>query len=278
MRRYVDYNLCGLNNPKTIQEAELPFKIIKCTNCGLVYTNPQPDRKLIKDHYQEDYYKEWIEKQMNRRIHMRERRLRDLVKYKKSGRTLDVGCGVGTFLKRSKEKGFEIYGTEISDYACKHAEESLRIDVFRGELEEARFLLATFDVVTVWHTLEHLPDPMAALREINRILKKDGLLVVAVPNLNNYITRLLYLLIKRKKLMLFSNQAKEWHLYHFSDHTISSMLEKAGFDIIKIDLDLVQLEPSKITVDFLAVIFHFVTRKNYGEAMRVYAIKAQKNN
>jgi len=161
VRRYVDYNLCGLNNPKTIQEAEFPFKIIKCTNCGLVYTNPQPDRKLIKDHYQEDYYKEWIEKQMNRRIHMRERRLRDLVKYKKSGRTF---------------------------------------------------------------------------------------------------------------------QAKEWHLYHFSDHTISSMLEKAGFDIIKIDLDLVQLEPSKITADFLAVIFHFVTRKNYGEAMRVYAIKAQKNN
>jgi len=85
VRRYVDYNLCGLNNPKTIQEAEFPFKIIKCTNCGLVYTNPQPDRKLIKDHYQEDYYKEWIEKQMNRRIHMWERRLRDLVKYKKSG-------------------------------------------------------------------------------------------------------------------------------------------------------------------------------------------------
>jgi hypothetical protein len=127
VRRYVDYNLCGLNNPKTIQEAEFPFKIIKCTNCGLVYINPQPDRKLIKDHYQEDYY-------------------------------------------------------------------------------------------------------------------------------------------------------KEWHLYHFSDHTISSMLEKAGFDIIKIDLDLVQLEPSKITVDFMAVIFHFITRKNYGEAMRVYAIKAQKNN
>jgi len=278
MLRYVDCNLCGLNNTEIVQEAEEPFKVVKCENCGLVYTNPQPDRRLIEEHYQEEYYKEWIEKQMERRIPMWERRLKEMKEYKKNGSLLDVGCGLGTFLKLAKEERFEIYGTEISEYACRYVKDNLKIDVFRGDLEEAHFPPVNFDVVTVWHTLEHLPNPKATLKEINRILRKDGLLVVATPNMNNFITRILYILAKRKKLMLFSNQAKEWHFYHFSAQTITSMLKKAGFNIIKRDMDLAQIEFPKKIVDYLAIIIHLITRKNFGEAMKVYAVKAQKKN
>jgi len=124
----------------------------------------------------------------------------------------------------------------------------------------------------MWHTLEHVPDPKTTLIEINRILKSDGVLVVATPNLNNFITRILYILAKRKKLLLFSNQAKELHLYHFSAKTINSMLNKTGFRVIKIDMDIAQIEFPKKIVDFLTIVIHSIVKKNFGEAMKIYAV------
>jgi ubiquinone/menaquinone biosynthesis C-methylase UbiE len=274
MPRYVNCNLCGLNRTEVIQEAEEPFKVVKCRNCGLVYTNPQPERKLIEEHYSEEYYKEWMEKQMERRIPMWKRRIKKIKEYKSKGNLLDVGCGIGTFLRLAKQEDFEIFGTEISEYASRYIKKKLRIDVFRADLEELDFPPDSFDVLTMWHTLEHLPNPKAALEEINRILKRDGLLVIATPNLNNFITRVLYFLAKRKKLKLFSTRAKELHLYHFSTHTLASMLKETGFSIIKIDMDLAQLEFPKKIVDYLTIIVHSITRKNFGEAIKIYAAKA----
>ena len=275
MPKYVNCNLCGLNSTEIVQKAEYPFQVVRCKECSLAYTNPQPDKKSIDDHYQEEYYKEWIEKQMKKRIQMWRKRLGELKEYKKGGRLLDVGCGVGTFLGLAKKEGFEIYGTEISEYACSYAKNRLKGDIFCGDLEKAHFSPESFDIVTVWHTLEHLPNPLASLKEIHRILKKGGLLVVAVPNLNNYILRILYLLAKGKKLMLFSGQAKEWHLYHFSSRTLTSLLKKAGFKTINSGLDLSQITLAKKIVDFLTFVVFLIFKKNFGEAIKVYATKAQ---
>ncbi|NIM90466.1 MAG: methyltransferase domain-containing protein [Candidatus Aminicenantes bacterium] len=274
MPKYVNCSLCGLNRTQIIQEAEEPFKVVKCRNCGLVYTNPQPERGLIEEHYQEEYYREWMEKQMEKRIPMWKKRLKEITQYKNKGHLLDVGCGIGTFLKLAKEEGFGISGTEISEYASRYVKENLRIDVLRGDIEELDFPPESFDVLTMWHTLEHLPNPKAALKEINRILKREGLLVIATPNLNNFITRVLYFLAKGKKLKLFSDRAKELHLYHFSIHTLASMLKETGFRIIKIDMDLAQLAFPKKILDYLTFIVHAITRKNFGEAIKIYAVKA----
>lgn len=273
MPRYVVCNLCGRSDTELVQMAEDPFGVVKCRNCGLVYTNPQPDEPHIEDHYQENYYKEWIEKQMKQRVPMWKRRLKELIKHKKAGRLLDVGFGSGTFLKLAREEGFDVFGTEISEYACHYAKNILGIDVIKGELEAARLPSKSFDLVTLWHCLEHLPNPKATLKEIHRILKKDGLLVVAVPNLHNYITRVLYILAKGKKLKLFSMNAKELHLWHFSLCTLTQLLEKAGFKVIQVNLDLAQIELPKKILDLMTSVVYALTRKNFGEAMKVYAIK-----
>jgi ubiquinone/menaquinone biosynthesis C-methylase UbiE len=273
MPKTVDCNFCGPNSTEIVQKAEDPFRVVKCKTCGLVFTHPQPDKGSIEEHYQEDYYKEWLEKQMKRRIPMWKKRLKELLKYKKNGRLLDVGFGSGTFLRLAKENGFEVNGTEISEYACRYVKDHYGIDVFRGDLEEARFPSDNFDVVTLWHALEHLPDPRSTLEEIHRILKKDGLLVVAVPNLNNFITRILYFLAKGKKLKLFSINAKELHLWHFSPHSLSRMLQETGYGVMKIKLDLAQIEFPKKIVDFLTLLVHSLIRKNLGEAFKIYASK-----
>jgi len=210
---------------------------------------------------------------MKRRIPMWKKRLKELLKYKQSGHLLDVGFGSGTFLRLAKKSGFQVYGTEISEYACRYVKDNYGIDVFRGDLEEARFPSARFDVVTLWHALEHLPDPKSTLKEIQRILKKNGLLVVAVPNLNNFITRILYFLAKGKKLKLFSIHAKELHLWHFSPHSLSRLLQEAGYVVIRTKLDLAQIEFPKKMVDFFTFIVYSLTRKNFGEAFKIYAAK-----
>jgi 2-polyprenyl-3-methyl-5-hydroxy-6-metoxy-1,4-benzoquinol methylase len=274
MLRYVICDLCEQNNTEVIQKAEAPFQIVRCKECGLVYVDPQPARDFMSAHYSEDYYKEWIETQMDRRIPMWRKRLKKLLKYKIKGRLLDVGFGCGTFLKLAKERGFDVHGTEISEYACQYVKDKLGLDVFCGDLKKARFPGESFDVTTVWHTLEHLPSPSHTLEEIHRILRKDGLLVVAVPNLNNFITRILYFLVRWRKLKLFSVKAKELHLYHFSISTLTALLEKTGFQIQKIELDLAQIEPPKKIVDILTRIIYFFSRRNFGEAMKVYAVKA----
>ena len=205
---------------------------------------------------------------------MWQRRLKGLLKYKKNGRLLDIGFGCGTFLKLAKESGFDVYGIEISDYACQYVKDKLGVDIFCGDLKKAHLPEESFDVVTIWHTLEHLLNPSETLEEIHRILKKDGLLIVAVPNLNNFITRILYFLARWKTLKLFSIDAKELHLYHFSSHTLTSILEKTGFQVMKIDLDLAQIEFSKKIIDLVTLIVYFFSRKNFGEAMKAYAVKA----
>ena len=276
MLRYVICDLCGLNETEVIQKAENPFQIVRCKECGLVYVDPQPGREFMRAHYNEDYYKEWIETQMERRIPMWRKRLNKLLKHRGKGSLLDVGFGCGTFLKLAKEKGFDVHGTEISEYACQYVKDKLGMDFFCGDLREARFPEESFDIVTVWHTLEHLPSPSNTLEEIHRILKKDGVLVVAVPNLNNFIARILYLLFRWRKLKLFSMKAKELHLYHFSIPTLSAILEKTGFRVKKIELDLAQIKLSKKILDVLTRIIYLFSRKNLGEAIKVYAVKAAK--
>lgn len=274
MPKAVNCNLCGGNDTELVQEAEKPFQAVRCRTCGLVFTNPQPDKELIEAHYQENYYKEWLEKQMKRRIPMWKRRLKELLKYKTNGHLLDVGFGSGTFLRLAKEHGFEVSGTEISEYACRYVGETYGIEVFRGDLKDAHFPSARFNVVTLWHALEHFPDPQTTLKEIRRILKNDGLLVVAVPNLNNFITRVLYFLAKGKKLKLFSIHAKELHLWHFSPRSLSRLLNVAGYGIIDTKLDLAQIEFPKKIVDWLTFIIYSLTRKNCGEAFKIYAVKS----
>jgi len=271
---YMSCNLCGLDSTRTVQKSEPPFKVVKCTNCNLVYTNPQPHQEDIEAHYKESYYRDWIDKQMKRRIRMWRKRLNEIHKFKQGGRILDVGCGIGTFLNLAQEFEYHVKGTEISEYGSKYVNEKLGIDVFQGDVKEARFPSDHFDIVTLWHTLEHVPDPYSDLQEIHRILSTTGILVIAVPNVHNLITRFFYLIARRRTLKLFSIHAKEWHFYHFSIRTLSALLKKAGFSIIRTEQDLSQIEPSKKFVDSLAHIVKTVTGKNFGEGLKVYAVKS----
>ena len=120
-------NFCGQRRFTVLEEDEPPFRVLECLNCGLVFVDPFPDIAKLAVHYDEDYYRDWISEQKNKRIRMWEGRLKKLEKQRQGGRLLDVGCGDGAFLKLAQERGWGVSGTEHSSYAAKYVGEALGI-------------------------------------------------------------------------------------------------------------------------------------------------------
>jgi len=265
-------NLCGHNRFRVIERDESPFQVLKCQNCGLVFVHPHPKPDELKDHYCEKYYSEWINQQKNKRIRMWESRINRINKLRPCGKLLDVGCGEGLFLRLAQDNGWQISGTELSTYASKIASKTLATEIYCGQLHQACFADSSFDVVTMWHVLEHVEDPKSYLSEIHRILKPDGFLVLAVPNVNNLVMHLAYSAIRLRKLKLFSVNDKEVHLYHFSAKTLPAYFDKTGFDCLRLSPDYGVVEFPKKLINWISVIPFYTAGFKIFNAIETLAI------
>ena len=206
------------------------FQLVRCRHCGLVYLSPRPTREEMGRYYPNEYraYKGVNGPGLLARLVHRwgvEKKCQAITNLRERGEILDVGCATGQFLKAMKEKGWAVQGVEVNENAVMYARERLGLDVSAGELEEAGFPDKHFDVVTMWHVLEHLHDPVGTLMEVRRVLKDEGLLIVSVPN------------IKSIEACIFG---EFWagldiprHLYVFSPETLGGILRRAGFKVIR---------------------------------------------
>ena len=267
-------NICG-SQDKKILEWHDEHKVVKCLGCGFVYLAPLPNQASLAEYYQEEYFKPWISTYQESRLKFFIKRWEKIEKpaLAAKGKILDVGCGPGEFLSFAKKAGWETFGTEISAFAAAHATKQFGLNVFTGDLKDANFADNTFDIVTIWHVLEHMPDPSATLREINRIIKPSGVLVIAVPNLNNYIYMLAYVMFKLKKMKLFVMGEREIHVSFFTSKTLRNLLDKTGFSIIKETIDTGRSFWAERVIDFMSSIIFSLTRQNYGIALEFHAAK-----
>jgi 2-polyprenyl-3-methyl-5-hydroxy-6-metoxy-1,4-benzoquinol methylase len=235
--------LCNGSNSSVIEDCEGGYKVLKCLGCGLVYVDPIPRKESLKKAYSGEYYTPWLENQRTQRIKMWKSRLQTLNSFaRRKGKLLDVGCGEGLFLELASKNGWNIAGTEISPFAVTYGKGRLGLNILQGELINIGFPDNKFDAVTMWHVLEHTTNPLVILKEIRRILKDDGVFILAIPNLNNILSQWTYRLVKGKKMHLFDPSDRELHLYHFTPETIRLALEKTGFNVEKIvsDMGIVQ--------------------------------------
>lgn len=212
----------------------LDVAVVRCTRCSLVYTNPQLTSTTLAHIYSEEHYgKDSASGQYclaggvtkNQFV----RGLELLARYKKGGRLLDVGCGAGFFLEQAKAvEIWDVYGVDFSPYASELARQRVGPHIYTGMLEDTGFADSWFDAITMWCLLEHVPDPKSTLNESRRIMKENGVLLVAVPNIK-------YLLLRRRMARLihkpFTLHPDE-HLCHFSQHTLRAMLGQTGFKVI----------------------------------------------
>lgn len=172
------------------------FEIIECENCKLLFTSPRPDKSAIGNYYKsEDYlshnehkngFVPWIYNKV-KKINVRNKFLiatqNSFLKNVNGIKThiLDFGCGVGDFLHYAQQKGFEIYGCDLSENARKTASEKLGKDIVTPD-EIFALPHSTFDIITMWHVLEHVDDLRFQTEQLYRLLKDNGRLVIAVPN------------------------------------------------------------------------------------------------
>ena len=266
-------NLCGGDQFSIVEETEKPIYVLKCAHCGLVFVDPPPESSSLSAHYDADYYADWMGTQREKRLRMWRRRLDTIERQSPKGNLLDVGCATGNFLHLAQNSGWTVRGTELSPFAASFAQDLLKTDIFCGHLMDAGYDEACFDVVTFWHVLEHLPDPMRYLQEAHRILKPSGLLVIAVPNVDDYLMRIAYRVVKRRPLRLFTRSDREIHLFHFSADTLRSYLDQAGFRRIVIFPDNGITEPAKMVINAAGVALFHVTGLRFFNALEAHAIR-----
>jgi SAM-dependent methyltransferase len=241
---YVSCELCGSDNTLHIfwgRDRQLNleglFRVVKCGHCGLIYINPRPTQVAILRYYPEGYRgfsRALSQNRVTERPRSILKRFSPLcsttswppVVPRRTGCVLDVGCGEGRTLYRLKQLGWQAHGVELDRKAANYASETLGLNVFCGQLEEACFPAEYFDVVTLHHSLEHLPHPLASLREAHRILKEGGEVIIEVPNARSLQARLF-----RARWVYWDTPR---HLYTFSDVTLQRMLIEAGFSRISL--------------------------------------------
>lgn len=169
------------------------------------------------------------------------------------GKILDVGAGRGDFLfKAKKTNKWQCFGTETSRYAAEFAQKEFGLTLDIGQLEDLRYPPDSFDVVSFWHVLEHLPEPAKTIAETGRILKKDGFLFIAVPN-DSWLGRRQFFKnavkrkinewlpdgrkLKLKKMYPPVDEDGNKHLFYWTPRTLKRLLKKYNFKIKRHSVD-----------------------------------------
>lgn len=257
-------NLCDSFEIKFLFEKNF-YKIGKCKTCGLIFVLDEISDEDLKKVYSKGYFTG--ENDMVYRNYEADKEgkiaefvesLKEIEKWRSKGKILDVGCALGFFLDVARKSNWETFGVEISKHAVKYAVDKLGLNVFEGELKDANFQPNYFDVITFWDNIEHLRDPSATLMEANRILKKDGLIVITTANAAGINAKFF-----GKKWIIY---APPWHLYYFSYHNIQKLLSKANFKIEYINIRGILLYNSNYTNnDFLT---NFLLKVSFGKIGR----------
>ncbi|MAR40000.1 MAG: methyltransferase [Flavobacteriales bacterium] len=260
------------------------FTILKCKNCNFHFTNPRPKNEELARYYISDHYishnntrKNLFEKvyQLVRRIAIKGK-YNLISRFKKKGRILDIGCGTGDFLNKCKTEKWVTKGIEPSEIARKQAIVNYNLDV--EESIDLRDIKGEFDVITLWHVLEHVTELNTTVSELKRLLSNHGKAIIAVPNLESFDA---------------SYYKKYWaaydlpiHLYHFSKESIIKLFKKHGFSLrktkgMKYDSFYVSMlseeHKSKkknfitaIFIGFLSNLYGFFTKRGFSSTIYVF--------
>ena len=257
--------LCGSDRRWPVVEAPdtstggrgLRFVVVQCEDCGLCYTCPRPDRRSIAQFYPTDYRPHRSKRdarQETRDAGTKPSRVSRLVSrvcststwslitrlrgrpcverralpWHGQGRLLDFGCGGGSFLARMRNQGWHVTGLDVSAETVERIRSELSVRVLTGTLPHPELEAGSFDVVTMWHSLEHVHDPLGVLRAAYDLLAPGGRLMVAMPNIDS---------------AAFHWFGPAWfaldlprHLTHFAPPTLRAMLEAAGFRVARLRL------------------------------------------
>ncbi len=209
------------------------FSIWECSDCSVLFTWPQPASDEIGRYYETPAYLSHNTEQNGlfgklygflRNINIR-KKYKIVEKYISRGRLLDIGCGSGELLNYFAGRGWDTMGIEPNQTARAFAQKKYGLKI-EGEREIKNLPALSFDVVSMWHVLEHVADVNERMEQVQRLLIKDGIAVIALPNPRSWDAE---------------NYQNYWaaydvprHLFHFSQKAFASLVQKHHFQITEI--------------------------------------------
>jgi ubiquinone/menaquinone biosynthesis C-methylase UbiE len=226
-----DLKYCPICN-SDIKTILYPSKnIVRCESCGVIYLDKKLSEEKLKEFYQK--YADGgshmrlpdNDDAINNTTLNRHYMMNKILKYKSSGKILDIGCGWGAFLNNARKNNFEVYGLEIckkmKDYGTNHLHISISDKDFLDESYDENF----FDVIIFNHSLEHLPKQKNVFEKVNRILKTGGLFCGIVPNFNSVCSKF----YKENWYWLDSN----YHYIHYTPNSLKSTMKSFKFKCLE---------------------------------------------
>ena len=242
----IHYNLCPVCSSAEINstldcfdyfKTNKLFPIWKCAACGIGFTQDCPEEGKLEYYYESDNYISHgnssggiVNSIYKIARNFALNRKRNVVK-RESGRIdgslLDIGGGTGHFAAKMKEAGWNVKSVEINEKARQFSISHFGLEAFPPS-EISHLHDSEFDCITLWHVLEHLSDLNKYITDIQRLLKPDGVCIIAVPNINSYDAKYY------KKYWAAYDVPR--HLWHFSPNTLSFLFENKGFKLRNIRL------------------------------------------
>ena len=210
------------------------FHICECLNCGLSYTMPRPNKEKIGEYYKsEEYYSHQENKKgFIPRLYESVKKVNLKHKYNLAtqglnvGKMLDIGCGVGDFLHTAEEHGWKCTGVEPSEEAKAIAKTKTKADIINSEDME-KIPDASFDLITMWHVLEHVDDLKWQIEQLHRLTKTKGRIVIAVPNYKSYDGQYY------KELWAAYDVPR--HLSHFNKTVLTNIFKSKNLELVRTD-------------------------------------------
>ncbi|MFH0731797.1 MAG: class I SAM-dependent methyltransferase [Candidatus Omnitrophota bacterium] len=243
------------------------FQILKCKNCGLARTHPALDINKARE---DAVYSFCDNIALEEKDNVWAKTIAQTAKkYVSSGNVLDIGCYAGKLLEEVEKEGFKAYGIELYSHAAEYGRKKGR-NIFSGEVYDARFEDGFFSCVVVNHVFEHIQEPVKFIKEINRILKSNGILIINLPTHDS----LMRIIMGRNWL--------QWtpyvHAFFYTQKTLNDTItQNSGFEPVFIH-QKGRLEPptdnwfkNKLK-DFIA---NFASLINKGEQIEAIYRKAQ---
>jgi SAM-dependent methyltransferase len=233
--RSVDCPLCGATRFSVRYPAGVAQinQIVICADCGFMYANPRhesADVILMADERDFDWREnvpQMFEKERVQLGDMAKTRLFLEQLHPDRGKVIEIGCSFGFQLNEFRKRGWDVEGVEPNHNSARYAQEELSIPVATSILEQADVPDGSADVVVMLHVIEHIPDPVGTLKEIFRVLKPGGHLVLETPR---YDTLMFRLFGKRERSV-----SCDGHILFFTSESLAQAYSLAGFEKVRLD-------------------------------------------
>ena len=209
------------------------FNVVQCSLCGFKFTNPRPEEDKLGPYYNSDEYvshsntkKGFINATYQYvRKYTLLKKLQLISKYYRTGKILDIGCGTGEFLNICKRAKWETLGIEPDPGARSKAVANYGLNV-KPESEIQGLQDESFDIISMWHVLEHVPRLNERVEDLKRLIKPGGVIIVAVPNCNSFDAK-----IYKENWAAYDVPR---HLYHFTPKDIEPLFKNHGLKMFKV--------------------------------------------